>query len=265
MILVEFFRKHTIIKHFLFATAFILVLIWIISFLLNIFTDHNKTIKVPDLTGVFVKDLPKFIEEKNIDVKYTIVDSVFDSKRKGTVVDQDPKPNTDVKAGRKIYLSIASILVEKVKMPNLIDLSLRQAISLLETYKLKVGRLDYVPDIAKNAVLRQKHKGKEIKPGTSIDAGSTIHLILGSGLKNEKTTAPDIIGKRRDAAILEVNNASLNIGAETFDDDADTTTARVFRQQPTKGAKLNIGSSVDVWYKSEKNYKKHLESNSKNE
>ena len=142
---------------------------------------------------------------------------------------------------------------ERVKMPNLIDLTLRQAISMLETYGLKVGKLSYIPDIAENSVLKQNFNGKAISPDVIIDKGSKIDLVLGKGLGNETVSIPNLIGKSRDDARKAINSASLNVGVESFENEKDTINVEVYKQSPDKSqGYIRVGSAIDIWYKSKK-------------
>jgi len=61
---------------------------------------------------------------------------------------------------------------------------------------------------------------------------------------------------KRSEAIDELHQASLNIGNEVFEDNADTSKLRIYRQQPffSEKAILRYGDAVDVWYKSEDNF-----------
>ena len=59
---------------------------------------------------------------------------------------QDPNPGQLVKKGRKIYLSVSTVNPPQVEMPNLIDLSLRQAENMLKTNNLRLGQV--VPRVA---------------------------------------------------------------------------------------------------------------------
>jgi adenylate kinase len=65
-------------------------------------------------------------------------------------------------------------------MPNLQDLSLRQATLLLETYGIKIGSVVTVPSVGK-AVVEQYYKGRRIAPGEKIPQWSTIMLEVGDG------------------------------------------------------------------------------------
>ena len=67
-------------------------------------------------------------------------------------------------------------------MPNLIDLSLRQAINLLESNNLKLGQVIYSVSKYPNAVLEQRYKGKIIQEGKLIPYQSNITLIVGKEL-----------------------------------------------------------------------------------
>ena len=68
-----------------------------------------------------------------------------------------------------------------VQMPDLKDLSLRQAEALLETYGLRVGAKITVPSIVKGAVIGQLYQGEEIEPGSLVRRGSYITLQIGDG------------------------------------------------------------------------------------
>jgi beta-lactam-binding protein with PASTA domain len=63
-------------------------------------------------------------------------------------------------------------------MPNLIDLSLRQATFSLEAAGLHVGTITYRPGRYQNAVFDQTYHGKHISPGERVRRGSYINLVV---------------------------------------------------------------------------------------
>jgi beta-lactam-binding protein with PASTA domain len=255
MSLGKFFKSKIFFINLGLSLLVTIILIWLATQFLNVFTLHGQEITVPDLTGLKTEELADYLSERHLD--YEIIDSVYDSKgKKGTVISQDPYANSKVKSGRKIYVTVIAKLPERTTVPDLKDLTLRQSMSVLETYGLKTGKLEYVPDIARNAVLKQKYKGAVIEPGTMIEKGSAIDLVLGKGAKNEKAIVPFLLGKTRDEAINLINSSSLNVGEENFEDGADTTNARVYKQSPTysKKGSVSLGSTVDLWYKSDKKF-----------
>lgn len=226
-----------------------------IVYSLNSFTRHGETITVPDFTGYYYQELegqPEFAK-----FKFTIIDSIYDSsKEKGSIVSQDPNADSKVKNGRHIYLTVVAMNPETIDMPNLVDLSLRNASSIIETYGLIINKLSYVPDIAKNAVVEQKYRGENIEEGTPIIKGSGIELVLGLGTENNYIKVPLLIGLTRKQAIDELHLASLNLGNEHFDQGDDTTTVRIYRQSPNYGKEqtVKMGEIIELWYKSEDNF-----------
>lgn len=219
------------------------------------FTRHGQAISVPDFTGLYFTELS---QNPEFDLyRFQIIDSVYDpSKEKGSIIAQDPSPESLVKEGRSIYLTVVAINPKMVEMPELKDLTLRAATSLLQTYGLEVGKLSYVPDIAKNAVIEQQFRGEKIEPNAMIRVGSKIDLILGLGDAPELIPVPMLIGMNRAQAQQALINASLNLGVEHFDAGDDSNTVRVYRQAPhfTHKSVAKYGSTIELWYKSDANF-----------
>lgn len=224
-------------------------------FSLKSFTRHGEEITVPDFTGFYYEEIKSQAEFSKF--RFAIIDSIYDAtKEKGSIVSQDPSAESMVKEGRHIYLTVVAVNPEMVGMPNLIDLSLRNASSILETYGLKINKLSYVPDIAKNAVVKQKYRGEQIYPETEIIKGAGIELVLGLGAQKELIQVPMLIGLTRKQAISELHLASLNIGEEHFEEGDDTTTVRIYRQVPnfSKIATVKMGHKIELYYKSDDNF-----------
>lgn len=251
MSLGRFLVSRIFLKQLLLAAGIVIVLLFIAWRGLAIFTQHGRTLILPDYTGLTLSDIDQYRIGK--DFEFIVLDSVYDDNLpKGSIVMQDPAPGSMVKRNRKIYLTKVAILPEQVRMPDLVDLTFRQALSSLETYGLKIGKLEYVPDIAKNAVLQQLYAGEVIEPGTFIIKGSHIDLILGQGLGSERIPVPFLLGLTQEEAHRLIRENFLNVGANIVE-SGDDSTARVFRQNPPwkSGGFLNMGQQIDLWYRSE--------------
>ncbi len=253
MSLIDFLKSRIFFKNLLLALTLIIVSVFLIILSLKFYTHHGQAFTVPDFTGMQPGDLEKYAQDNGFE--FVVVDSVFDIKRpKGSIISQDPYPNAKVKHSRTIYLTVVSSEPGKVSMPNLIDLSLRQCISLLETYGLQVGTLEYKPDIAKNAVLEQKYNGKPIEAGKAVAKGSYIDLVLGQGTGGDLISIPFLLGKKQSEVMKILRASSLNIGSEIFEDGKDTIHSRVYRQSPAYGSgkPVSMGQTIDIWYRSDK-------------
>lgn len=252
MSLITFLKSKTFRYHLLIAIGSGVILLWLSLRLLDIYTRHGKTIEVPDLDGLSKNDAMQVLSR--MDLRPVINDSIFDTTReKGSVASQNPEAGVEVKRNRAIYLTTVAILPEMVAMPDLIDLSFRQAEALIQAYGLRVGKLEYVPSIARNAVLQQQFNEGSIQPGTPIEKGTPIDLVLGTGEGSNYVNVPLVIGKTREEAIRMINLSSLNVGQEVFMDD-NMENLRVYRQTPdviTSSRQLAMGSTVDLFYRSD--------------
>jgi len=255
--LIQFLKSKTFFKHLaIYLVSFVLIC-WLIISWLSATTNHGETVVVPDFSGVKLAELDNFVSDKNL--RYLVIDSIYDTKApNGTVVKQEPEAGAKVKNNRTIYLYVTSILPPSILMPKLIDRSLRQAVAMITTFGLKLKNPPrFVPDQCANCVLNQLVNGKKIEPGVSIPKGTIIELVVGKGLSDEEVAVPCLYGLSRNQALAKLADASLSIGAITFDNPKDSTSsaARVYRQSPScsKDASINMGGTVDLYFTTDKN------------
>ena len=138
-------------------------------------------------------------------------------------------------------------------MPNLIGYSTRQAKVELLSRGLVLGKLIYVQDMATNNVLRQLKGFKEIEPGTMVESGTVINLVVGLNSTDNVTLVPYLGGLRNMSAVEAVHDHSLNVGMLVFDetvkDYEDSLNAVVYRQVPEACDTISVGmgESVDLY------------------
>lgn len=241
------------------------ILVIVLTFIgLDLYTRHGQGFEVPDFKGLTEDQVTDLIEKH--DLRYAIIDSVYvaDSPP-GVVLEQTPKEGSLVKKNRNIFFTINSWEPEKVQMPDVIDYSIRNARVMLESFGLEIGELMYVPSEYSNLVLGQHYKGKPIEPGTSLERGSTIDLVVGKGLSNQRTAVPHLVGLKKEKAKEVIQDVSLNIGAEMYDttvvNKEDSAEAFIWKQRPEASREnlLQLGSSIDLWLTTDSSY---LESDS---
>ena len=246
------FFNHYIVKNVLILIFTGILIFWGMLVSLRFYTHHGEALSVPNLTGLTLDEAGKILTSKKM--RWQLSDSVYVTAVKpGTVVSQNPEPGSKVKENRNIFLTINALTPEKVKMPNVVGVSTRQAKTTLESQGLFVGKMTYVPDIAKDYVLKQLYRGEEIRRGTEINKGSEIELVLGQGLSDERTPVPNLLGntffEARETLIKYSLNLSVPIYDQTVITSADTLNAFIYRQKPAADgeATLQLGSYIDVW------------------
>jgi beta-lactam-binding protein with PASTA domain len=249
--MIKYLNRHLLLKNIILAVIIALIVVILIFNWLRIITRHGEAYSVPDLTGFTIDEAKQELESKQL--KWEVFDSVYsDEHPRGTVVEQHPKPGFKVKKNRKIYLTMNAMNPEKIMMPDVVNLTIRQAQSRLESYGLKIGKITYEPDLGINVVLAQKHQGKPINEGDTIIKGSFIDLILGRGLSDQSIRVPKLVSLTLEEATLKAADSYLRLGAIIPDPDIREESepeAKIWRQRPeyNKSISIPFGSSIDVW------------------
>ena len=228
-------------------------LLWLTIRLLNVYTRHDKVYELPDFTGMSVEEMQ---HEYGRTYHFILIDSVYSKTQgPGTIVQQDPLPHSKVKHGRNVYYIIVAMAPEKTTMPNLNNLSLRQAIVLLESSGLQVKELKYVDHFARNAICKQLYEDEVIKPGTELVKGSQITLHVGLGPDDRKVKLPNLYGLPVSEVQRTLNMAGLNLGRENYEDNDSIHLMKVFKMEPPYSREaVKPGTRVEVWYRSSKSY-----------
>ena len=209
-------------------------------------TNHGESITVPELEGEAYDNLDKILTTRSL--RYEVTDSSYSGEYPPlTVLRQEPRAGSQVKENRKIYVWLNAENPPKVKMPDLIDGSVKNAQMVLESYQLLLGDIRYVPDLAQNAVLEQWYNGKKISAGTNIPKGSKINLVVGDGLGNTLFEVPNVIGMEKDEAEIVAVGSGLKIGTIIYEVNKDHMPGSVIRQEPPAGGSIRIGETIDLW------------------
>ncbi len=233
------------------AALITLVLLIIVLVAVRGYTDHGESFAIPDFQNMNMEEVSRLIDEK--DLYFEIIDSIYtENANPGSVIDQFPVPGFSVKKGRTVFLTICARNPEQVAMPTLTDISLRQAVSIMQGVGLNVGKIEYVPSEYPNLVLEQKFMGVPIASGRMIDRGSNIDLVVGKSGSGEITLVPELIGVTLEQAKNEITVLNLSLGAVIYDESVlnlgDSLSARIWQQRPESSEEMvEQGTAVDLW------------------
>src|SRR6185369_1575142 len=104
--------------------GFLIVIIFLQS--LNHFTHHGEYLKIPEVKGKSIADATLLLENQGFSI--VIQDSIYnDTIPKLVVVKQFPEPDATVKVNRTVYLVVSRSIAPIIEMPNLINMSFRNA------------------------------------------------------------------------------------------------------------------------------------------
>lgn len=184
------------------------------------YTNYDEGVTVPDVSEVSLEEAQQRLESYGL--RYELADRRSNSTYPADyVIDQTPAASKLVKPGRKVYLTVNTEANPTVQVPNVVDLSLRNARIQLDNYGLEIGTISYESSRFKNTVLRQSIEPEEVVP-----QGTVVDLAVSDGLGQKMVEVPNIIGLRLSEAQQKLQEVGLRIGD--------------FRFQPSKEEKPNV-------------------------
>ncbi|MEM7548629.1 MAG: PASTA domain-containing protein [Bacteroidota bacterium] len=254
--------------------AFIAIGVGLVLFFFYVYlpglTNHGEIVTVPNLEGVQFEELDEFLTKRNL--RYTITeDSGYSEEHPPQVVlQQTPKAYSKVKENRKIYITLNRVSPPTVRMPCLVDGSIKNAQAVLKSYGLRLGEIKYKAALGVNSVLEQLYNDEsydceDIEKGILIPKGSKIDLIAADGFGKKRLPVPDLIGKSLDEAEFTIIGSGLNLGAVIFQKENDEILVEtndstgvsvevrsyeigeVLDQKPGVEQTIRIGQTIDLW------------------
>ena len=220
------------------------ILVGLIHWLKN-YTEHGIEVEVDDVHGMVVTEAEPILNANGL--RLIVVDSTFSDKVPfGTIVDQDPKPHSHAKHGRAIYVTINATTKRHIVMPNLQDISYRQATTTLRALGLVVDTVfDYEPSAFRDLVLDVKTDTGSVYPGDRIAIGTKVRLVVGFGRGTEQVEVPNVIGLTLKEARSLLLSRRLTVGAVHYDTDSkEGKIFIVYSQTPAPSQKMIEGETV---------------------
>ncbi len=244
-------KQRPLIYHAILICGVLAAIIIFSSILMNVITRHGTHRTVPDFMGVKIAEAQQIAKKTKLEI--IINDSLFvPAYEGGIVLDQLPKGGVQVKAGRKIYVTINSFRQKMVAVPYVAGRSLRQAKNMLEVAGLEIEKLIYEEDIATNYVLGEYvgHEQVTDESKVEIEMGSGVILKVGVQPEKNSTIVPKAIGQSLQGAKSRLWEQGLNIGKINFDEGINLLNqkdARVYRQSLAHNSTSTLGATVDLW------------------
>jgi beta-lactam-binding protein with PASTA domain len=229
--------------------AIVLFLLFVLS--LKLLTHHGRSRTVPSVVGKTYSDAVALLEKEGFDVE--VQDSVYiDSLEPSVIIKQVPESDAVVKVNRLVYLTINRTVPPMVELPSLLGYSYRNAEMSLQNLGLGVQDTMYRADFARNSVLDVLYKGEPIKPGTKLQMGEKVSLILGSGVGELQFNVPDLVGMTYGEAKARVEANGVNLLVLSAPGVSDSASAYIIFQQPKrfdetgKPQKIRTGQLISV-------------------
>jgi beta-lactam-binding protein with PASTA domain len=179
-----------ILFHLSAVVLLFLVLAVVVLQLLNVYTKHNEAVIVPDVKGLQIEEAAVFF--RNSDLRYQIVDSVYSREvSPGAIVETLPTVGSKVKNKRIISVTLNAKGVQRAEIPDVADLSYRQAYALIQAQGFTYIETKYVPGRYRDLALKVESNGRTLKPGELIPISAILVLNVSDGIPLQDSEAPE--------------------------------------------------------------------------
>ena len=158
------------------------VLHWI-----SVYTHHNQAIEVPDLKGLQPEEAMVLLNKRNL--RLHIADSVYSKvSTPGSVVEMIPPAGSKVKQNRIVFLTINANNAQTIEVPDMFEISQRQAEATLRSLGFQIDSIEFVPYKYKGLVVNIINNGEPVVAGTRLPDGAHIWLQVGDGFEAKVET-----------------------------------------------------------------------------
>ncbi len=237
-----------VVKMLVLAAVIVLALYFAIFVWLRSYTQHGIEVEVPNVCGMYTTEAELILAEQQLHIE--VIDSTYSKKVPlGSIVEQTPAAGAKAKHGRSIYVIVNAKMHRMIPMPELKDMSHRQAQATLQALGFVVDTVLYEPSEFRGLVLDVRQKGVPVVAGTRLPEGVRLQLIIGQGNGTEQLPVPNLIGKTLDEARTILLEARMVIGALNYDEpqvDHVGETYYIYQQQPAQGTLILEGSRIDL-------------------
>jgi hypothetical protein len=258
MKIIELIRSKFLWTNILIAIATVFLLGFIILKFLGGYTRHGQSVEVPVLVGYYANEAEELL--KNHRLILEVIDSTYlRDTQPGVIVKQTPKAGTKVKYDRIIFVTINAKNKKMVSLPNLKNVSQRQATYTLTSLGFEVSNLEIVPSEFSDLVLEVKYKGVPVQAGEKLYDGSSLTLVVGknSDASNcEMIFIPDLTGLTLPDAQAQITENNFIIGYIDFDvlpkNETEQNQYMVYKQNPSIGESVIPGKRIDIYVTKDK-------------
>ncbi len=197
--------KTSISKNILAIVVTGITLVIVTLVLLHIYTRQNKSVDVPQVKGLQLKEASVLLKAQGLNL--VVIDSLYNRDAiPGAIIEQVPIAKSRTKSGREVFLTIYSTKPPELAVPGLIDYSHRQAEALLISMGFEQLTIQEVPSEYKGLVKAVEYRGRKLQPEEKIPSGSPLTLIIGSGLQ------PDSLNIDSEYMLSPTENTPLEPG-----------------------------------------------------
>jgi serine/threonine-protein kinase len=204
-----------------------------------------QTVRLPGFQGMTVEEAKLAAADEGIHVTFTEAAYIYDANfAEGVIVFQDPKANTEFRAGDNVEVALTISRGERT-VSRIADYENKPYEEVIQS----LADLGITYEIRKQQVTKDEQVGVVISQapyaGSEITAATTV--ILTVGVRDvEMVPVPDLRGKTVEEATAMLTELKLKVGKTTDASSEMVDKGIILAQSPVAGSKLPANMSVDI-------------------
>ena len=185
----------------------------------------KETIEMEDYRGEYFDDVQALLADQEINFQSIEVNEEYSNKQEGIILDQSPAPGKKVVPEDTKLIFTISKGEQSISLKDLTNYTTEDLNDYMRATGIKITMTEqYHDSIPKGKVISQN-----VKPGTSLQKGATVHVIVSKGKEEKppKTVTIDIsvvyTGNPEEKQVQHVQifiddmNHDYSVPIETFD------------------------------------------------
>jgi beta-lactam-binding protein with PASTA domain len=204
---------------------------------------RQEEVRVPDLTGQDIVTVIEALNQHGLQLKVDRREP-SSSLPRDTVISQTPAAGFGIKKGRQVHV-IVSLGPSDMQTPKLVGEPFRKADVMIRQAGFFPGAISRVSSeiVERDVVIAQ-----DPQPGSQIDRGGKIGLLISSGKKPQTLVMPKLTGKKAEDAAMIVDRMGLQgrMVYKAAGNTAATAERTVIQQKPAAGSPVPADAAVDI-------------------
>ncbi|MDR2692242.1 MAG: PASTA domain-containing protein [Dysgonamonadaceae bacterium] len=154
-------------------------LVWGCLTWLDAYTSRGESVEIPN-----VKSMKPEVARPLFDAQelfWQVIDSTYNKTvRPGTIIETIPPIGSRVKKGRTIYIRLNSHSAGLISIPDVVNLSQRQATTMLKTLGLETIEIKWVHGNYHDLVVGLEYQGRPLQIRDKVPVNATVTLLVSS-------------------------------------------------------------------------------------
>ena len=200
-----------------------------------------------DVRGYSLVDAQRTLQSQGFAIT---VNRKFDNSAVNNVIDQLPKPGTQVREASRITLTVSNG-PQPIDVPDFVGMPVpnAQALAAKLGIPLDTSQVGAFAGFPANTIAKQ-----DLAPGSKADKSTIVHAIVSSGAQPQASapigsnpatvTVPGVSGKQYQDAVDALNGAGLRVSIAY--QTQSTNQGVVLAQDPPPGSQLQPGGMVTI-------------------